>query len=96
METKLHKFEDTEKNLEQLLAEEANKGTVIRNQLHKMESKLADTVRNREQLSAQMQEELEKVLSQMPCELQKVWIKIHVSAFTGLTKNNVRYSFWIE
>ena len=91
MEVKLHKFEVTEKNLEQLLAEEANKGTVIRNQLHKMESKLADTVRNREQLSAQMQEELEKVLSQMSCELKKVWIKIHVSAFAGLTKNNVRY-----
>jgi hypothetical protein len=90
MEAKLHKLEDTVKNLEQLLAEEANEGKVIRNQLHTMESKLADTVRHREQLEAQMQEELEKVLSQMSCELQKVWIKIHVSAFAGLTKNNVR------
>jgi DNA anti-recombination protein RmuC len=91
MEVKLHKLEDTVKNLEQLLAEEANEGKVIRNQLQKMESKLTDTLRNREQLAAQIQEELEKVLSQISCELQKVWIKILVSAFAGLTKNNVRY-----
>ena len=47
-----------ELKLQEQLAEEANKAKALRYQLHKMEAELADTVRNREQLAAQLQKEV--------------------------------------
>ena len=47
-----------ELKLQEQLAEEANKAKALRHQLHKMEAELADTVRNREQLAAQLQKEV--------------------------------------
>jgi len=61
------------------LAEEKNKGKALKDQLEKMEAKLEDTEKTREQLAAQ----LRPVLLQVSCEqkakaatelqVQKVW-----------------------
>jgi hypothetical protein len=65
------------RQLEQQLVEEANKGKALRDQLEKMETKLANTEKYGEQFSGQLHKVPCKQQEKASNELQVQIVKIH-------------------